>query len=148
TMKIDTLKKVLFGSALAISTLAAWEKDNDPNPPVCTSGPDVWDRQWITLLASSPDESGTEGYGGTLVYALTPEEAKDTNKIVNIYADGTELRSQRTARAQASKNGNFIYNIQYTGESGGTFNKYKVSEGSVFTDTREEINTEPILGAA
>src|SRR5690606_19019449 len=99
-------------------------------------------------LASYPDESGTAGNGGTLVCALTLEEGREARKIVNIYASGTVLRSQRTARAQASKNGNFIYNIQYTGESGSTFNKYKVSEGSLFTDTREEINTEPILGSA
>ena len=147
-MKINTLKTVLFGSALALSALASCDKDNDPNPQEGVSGPDIWERQWITLLASYPDESGTAGNGGTMVYALTPDEAKDANKVINIYANGTELRSQRTARAQASKNGNFIYNIQYTGESGGTFNKYKVSEGSVFTDTREEINTEPILGSA
>src|SRR5690606_23744413 len=147
-MKINTLKTVLFGSARALSALASCDKDNDPNPQEGVAGPDVWERQWITVLASYPEESGTAGHGGTMVYALTPGEARDANKVINISAHGTELRSQRTARAQASKNGHFIYNIQYTGESGGTFNKYKVSEGSVFTDTREEINTDPILGSA
>lgn len=147
-MKINTLKTVLFGSALALGALASCDKNSDPNPGLEPSGSDVWDRQWITLLASYPDDAGTAGNGGTMVYAVTPEEAADPNKTINIYAEGTELRSQRTARAQASKNGNFIYNIQYTGESGGTFNKYRVSEGSVFTDTREEVDTEPILGSA
>lgn len=147
-MKTNVLKVALFGSALVMGTMIGCDK-NDPDPNTGgPSGPDIWDRQWITLLASYPDDEGEAGNGGTMVYAVTPEEAKDPNKIINIYTNGTELRSQRTARAQASKNGNFIYNIQYTGESGGTFNKYRVSEGSVFTDTREEINTEPILGSA
>lgn len=147
-MRTSIFKTALFGSALVLGTLASCDKNDNPNPQLEPSGPDVWDRQWVTLLASYPDGGGTAGNGGTMVYALTPEEAADPNKTINIYANGTELRSQRTARAQASKNGNFIYNIQYTGESGGTFNKYRVTEGSVFTDTREEIDTEPILGSS
>src|SRR5690606_6304030 len=147
-MRTNIFRNVVLGSALVLGTLASCDKNDDPNPQLGPSGPDAWERQWITLLASYPDEEGTAGNGGTMVYALTPEEAADPNKTINIYANGTELRSQRTARAQASKNGNFIYNIQYTAESGGTFNKYRVTEGSKFIDTREEIDTEPILGQA
>lgn len=149
-MRTDIFKKVLFGSVVGLSTLAGCTKDKGADDQKA-SGPDIWDRQWITLLASYPDENQEAGNGGTMVYALTPAEAIDANKTINIYANGSELRSQRTARAQASANGNFIYNIQYTGESGGTFNKYKVSmgpNGPVFTDTREEVDTEPILGSA
>lgn len=147
-MKTNIFKAALFGSTLILSSLASCDKNDSPSPQLQSSGPDVWARQWVTLLASYPDEEGTAGNGGTMVYALTPEEAADPNKTINIYANGSALRSQRTARAQASKNGNFIYNIQYTGEAGGTFNKYHVSEGSTFTDTREEVDTEPILGQA
>src|SRR5690606_16074710 len=146
-MKTSVLKTALFGSALVLGVLTSCDKKN-PDPQLEPSGPDVWERQWITLLASYPDDEGTAGNGGTMVYAVTPEEAINPNKTINIYTEGTELRSQRTARAQASANGNFIYNIQYTGESGGTFNKYRVTEGSKFIDTREEIDTEPILGQA
>src|SRR5690606_28565342 len=99
-------------------------------PQLGPSGPDAWERQWSTLLASYPDEEGTAGNGGTMVYALTPEEAAEPNKTINIYANGTELRSQRTARAQAPTNGSSVYNIQYTGESGGTLSQHRVTEGT------------------
>ncbi|RRN76208.1 hypothetical protein EIM50_25860, partial [Pseudoxanthomonas sp. SGD-10] len=78
----------------------------------------------------------------------TLDQAKDPNFEVNVFANGYSLRSQRTARVQASVNGNFLFNIQYTGTDGGIFNKYKVEGGKIFTDTREEVNTEPILGSA
>ncbi|RZK39091.1 MAG: hypothetical protein EOO90_19930, partial [Pedobacter sp.] len=80
--------------------------------------------------------------------AITPEQAANPNFEVNVFANGYGLRSQRTARVQGSINGNFLYNIQYTGTDGGIFNKYKVEGGKDFIDTREEVNTEPILGTS
>src|SRR5690606_25106997 len=38
--------------------------------------------------------------------------------------------------------------IQYTGNDGGIFNKYRVRGGDTFEDTFEEVNTEPILGSS
>lgn len=146
-MKTNLLKTALFGSALAIGMLAGCKKDGGDSESG-VSGPDIWPRKYITLTAAFPDASGAAGNGGTRAYAITPEQAINPNFEVNVFANGYALRSQRTARVQGSPNGNFLYNIQYTGNDGGIFNKYKVEGGTNFVDTREEVNTEPILGSS
>ncbi len=146
-MKTSFLKIAAIGSVLAIGTLGACKKDKGPEN-VPASGPDIWDRKYITLTAAFPDAEGEAGNGGTMAYAITLDQAKDPNFEVNVFSNGYPLRSQRTARVQGSLNGNFLYNIQYTGNDGGIFNKYKVEGQKNFTDTREEVDTEPILGSA
>lgn len=146
-MKTNFLTKVVFGSAIAISAFTACKKDNKTDAPQA-SGPDVLDRKYITLTAAFPDAEGTAGNGGTQAFAITLAQAADPNFEVNAFTNGYGLRSQRTARVQGSKNGNFLYNIQYTGTDGGIFNKYSVDGGKNFVDTREEVNTEPILGTS
>lgn len=148
-MKTNLFKAVLFGSAIVLGSLSSCDKNEGPGSEAKeASGPDVWGREFITLTASYPDETGTQGNGGTLAYALTPEEALDDKRHINIYVNGFGLRSERTARVQASANGNFLYNIQYTGTTGGTFNKYRVKGGNVFEETGEEVNTQPLLGSS
>lgn len=146
-MKTTLLKSAVYGATLAITVLASCKK-GEGETVAGASGPDVWARSWITLSASIPDEAGTAGNGGTMVYALSHAEAIDPNKIVNIYTNGTSVRSARTARVQASENGNFLYNIQYTGTNGGVFNKYRVLGANKFEDTGEEVNTAPLLGTS
>lgn len=146
-MRNSFLTKVIFGSVIAVSTFTACKKDKESGTPQA-SGSDILDRKYITLTAAFPDAEGTAGNGGTMAYAITLAQATDPNFVVNAFNEGYGLRSQRTARVQGSKNGNFLYNIQYTGNDGGIFNKYKVEGGKTFTDTREEVNTEPILGTA
>lgn len=146
-MKRKLFKSTLFASALALTVLASCKKGDVEETPG-ESGSDVWPRAWVTLSASFPDDAGTAGNGGTRVYALSHSEAIDQTKTVNIYADGMTVRSARTARVQASENGNYLYNIQYTGTDGGVFNKYKVLGGNKFEDTKEEVNTAPLLGTS
>lgn len=147
-MKSNLLKTALLGSALAISVLSSCKKEGSDSSETAVSGPDIWARKYITLTAAFPDAEGTAGNGGTMAFAITPEQAINPNFEVNIFSAGYGLRSQRTARVQSSSNGNFLYNIQYTGNDGGIFNKYKVEGEKNFIDTREEVNTEPILGSA
>ncbi|RYG09098.1 MAG: hypothetical protein EOO07_24435 [Chitinophagaceae bacterium] len=147
-MKTNLLKTALFGSVLAITALSSCKKDGSDSGSTQVSGPDNMARKFITLTAAFPDTEGTAGNGGTMAYAITPEQAANQNFEVNIFANGYGLRSQRTARVQGSPNGNFLYNIQYTGTDGGIFNKYKVEGEKNFVDTREEVNTEPILGTS
>ncbi|WP_207421384.1 hypothetical protein [Desertivirga brevis] len=146
-MKINSVSRVLFGSALTISMLASCKKDSGENT-LQASGPDTWSRKYITLTAAFPDAEGEAGNGGTMAYAITLDQAINPNYEVNVFNSGYSLRSQRTARVQGSTNGNFLYNIQYTGTDGGIFNKYKVEGEKNFVDTREEVNTEPLLGSA
>jgi len=146
-MRNNFYKTALLGSALAIGALAGCKKGGS-SEATSVSGPDVWARKFITLTAAFPDATGTAGNGGTMAFAITPEQAINPNFEVNVFTGGYGLRSQRTARVQGSVNGNFLYNIQYTGTDGGIFNKYKVEGGKNFVDTREEVDTEPILGEA
>lgn len=146
-MKTSLLTKVIFGSMVTMSLFSACKKNNDNVEPEL-SGADNMARKYITLTAAFPDAEGTAGNGGTMAYAVTIEQAANPNFEVNAFTNGYGLRSQRTARVQGSVNGNFLYNIQYTGNDGGIFNKYKVEGAKNFVDTREEVNTEPILGTA
>lgn len=146
-MRNNLIKALVYGSAIAITTLSSCEKSNDDTPNFQT-GPDLGARQFITLTGAFPDASGEAGNGGTRALAISIADAENPNFEANVFANGYTLRSQRTARVQGSPNGNFLYNIQYTGDDGGIFNKYHVQGGKNFIDTREEVNTEPILGSA
>ncbi|WP_140937694.1 hypothetical protein [Sphingobacterium lumbrici] len=147
-MNKKLLKSVLFGSAIVLGTMVSCDKNDGPDGGNGASGPDNSPRKHITLTAAFPDEKGTAGNGGTLAYALTQEEASDASKEIDIWSKGYSLRSQRTARVQGSINGNFLYNIQYTGVNGGIFNKYRVSGGKDFVDTKEELNVSGVLGTS
>ncbi|RZK25956.1 MAG: hypothetical protein EOO43_04180 [Flavobacterium sp.] len=148
-MKTSFIKTVLLGSALTIGALTGCKKSGNSDV-VPVSGPDTWERKFITLTGAFPDATpaATAGNGGTMAYAVSLAQAADPNFEINVFANGYALRSQRTARVQGSINGNFLYNIQYTGTDGGIFNKYKVEGQKNFVDTREEVNTEPILGTS
>lgn len=146
-MKTNVFKMAFWTSVIALGFVAGCKKKSD-EPATGPSGSDVWDRKFVTLTWTFPDPAGEEGNGGTNAYAITLAQAADPNYEVNAEANGYGLRSQRTARVQGSINGNFLYNIQYTGTDGGIFNKYKVNGAKDFVDTREEVNTEPILGTS
>ncbi len=146
-MNNNLLTKVMLGAVLVAGTLGACKKSDNPVAEG-PSGPDTWERKFITLTQAFPDAEGTAGNGGTMAYAITLDQAINPNFEIDVRNSGYGLRSQRTARVQGSPNGNFLYNIQYTGTDGGIFNKYKVEGQKNFADTREEVNTEPILGSA
>lgn len=150
-MKTNIFKGLALGAFIVLGTLAACDKNDGPDDnggKTGSSGADNDPRRFITLTASVPDDKGTAGNGGTMAYSITEEQAKDASQVIDIFQGGYSLRSARTARVQASKNGNHLYNIQYTGVSGGVFNKYIVLGKDKFQDTNEEVNTEPVLGTS
>lgn len=146
-MRNNILRTLIFGAAVTIGTLSSCEKSNNDGPNFLT-GPDLGARQFITLTGAFPDKDGEAGNGGTRALAISIADAENPDFEANVFANGYTLRSSRTARVQGSPNGNFLYNIQYTGDDGGIFNKYHVQGGKSFIDTREELDTEPILGSA
>jgi len=144
----NQLTKMMFGAAMTAVILSGCSKSGDgpnPDPDPIEDG-----NRWITLTASFPDEGGTAGNGGTLAYSISPENAADPNYEVRIFGAGKgfSLKSQRTARVQASADGQYLYNIQYTGADGGVFNKYKVSGEGAYEEVGYELNTAVILGTA
>jgi len=145
-MKRVFFKAAMLCSALVIGTLTGC--DNDPKNP----GPEVENpadgREFISLTASIPDAEGTAGNGGTMAYAITHAQAIDPNFSLNIYDNGYGLRSARTARVQASENGTELYNIQYTGEDGGVFNKYIVKGQKDYQDSGKELDVSDMIGTS
>lgn len=144
-MNTKPTRAIIFTTLIALSSLYACKDDGpeDLKPEPIDEG-----RNYITLTASIPDAEGTPGNGGTLAYALTLEEAIDPSYTLNIYQNGFGLRSARTARVQASEEGTELYNIQYTGEDGGVFNKYLVKGGKNFVDTGDELDLSDLIGTS
>ena len=149
-MKKKLFKIALFSTVTALTLGSCSNDDNDsPTAPVEES------TRWITLTGSFPDAEGTAGNGGTRAYAITPENAANPDYVVDLfkmngaeYVEGFALKSSRTARVQASEDGKFLYNIQYTGTDGGVFNKYSVSGAGKYEEVGFELNTASILGTA
>ncbi|WP_163409059.1 hypothetical protein [Flavobacterium ajazii] len=152
-MKKNLFRIALFSTVITALTLGSCSSDDNndsgTNPPVADG------TRWITLTGSFPDAAGTAGNGGTRAYAITPENAADPNYVVDLfkmdgekYVNGFALKSSRTARVQASEDGQFLYNIQYTGTEGGVFNKYKVSGEGKYEEVGFELNTATILGTS
>lgn len=104
--------------------------------------------RWITVAGAMMQETPGDGNGGTMVYSMTVEEAKNPAYSVDVFELGAHVKSNRTARLQASSDGKYIYNIQYTGADGGIFNKYQVLGGKQFTEVNSAVNTAPYVGTS
>lgn len=144
-MKTDLLKTIMLGAALSVLSLSACKKDNkgDENPGTAD--------RWITISGALDDPANAtigDGNAGTMIYSISADQAKDPNVSVDVFDDGMAVRSQRTARLQASADGKYLYNIQYTGEDGGIFNKYSVNGGKNFKQEGSEVDTEPYVSAS
>lgn len=137
-MKMNTnhIKHAIFGAAVLALAIGGCAKDNGPD----TDRPDESDR-WITISGSMMEEDPGDGNAGTMVYSITPEQAKDPSVSINVFDNGMHVKSQRTARLQADADGQFLYNIQYTGEDGGIFHKYTVHGGKDFRRDGPEVAT-------
>ena len=74
--------------------------------------------RWITVAGALMGENAGDGNGGTMVYAVSYEDARDPNFSINVFDNGFGVKSNRTARLQSSEDGNTLFNIAYTGENG------------------------------
>lgn len=92
----------------------------------------VADERWITLAGSLQGTSPGDGNGGMVIYSVNLADAKNPDKEFSIFNNGYVVPSNRTARLNASQDGNFVYNIPYTGDNGGIFSKFRVGGGNSF----------------
>ncbi|RXG18346.1 hypothetical protein DSM03_1011028 [Leeuwenhoekiella aestuarii] len=106
------------------------------------------DSRWITVAAAAMGENPGDGNGGTLIYAVTSEEAKDPTVSIEPFESGFIVPSNRTARLQASEDGTTIFNISYAGDTGGNYTKYNVEGGQDFVQTGSAISIAPYVGSA
>jgi hypothetical protein len=91
--------------------------------------------RWITVAGSVMGTTPGDGNGGTIVYSLTKDQAKNPEFQATVFDNGFQVKSQRTARLQSSVDGSNLFNIQYTGTDGGQVDKYLVSGAGNFIPT-------------
>lgn len=136
-MKTQFSKLLMCGVVVTAFTVASCSKDN--------TGPDndedLGDAdRWITVAGALMQETPGNGNGGTMVYSVSVDDAKNPEKSINVYDNGYRVKSQRTARLQSSVDGSTLFNIQYTGADGGEFSKYQVNGGDSYTELAEKVN--------
>lgn len=149
------MMKNLFTARLATWSLitlllTGCSNDDNPNPEEPGEG-----SGYITLAGAIFETNPGDGNGGTMVYSISEEDARDPNFTVDVFgksASGSDIgfrvKSSRTARLQASQDGKYLYNIQYTGADGGVFNKYEVGGRNVFNEVGSAINISPYVGTS
>ncbi|MRH99027.1 hypothetical protein GH721_00655 [Kriegella sp. EG-1] len=108
----------------------------------------VEESRWITIAGAKMGEEPGDGNGGTLIYSITSEDAKDSTVQIDPFNNGFVAPSNRTARLQASEDGNTIFNISYAGDTGGNYTKYIVNGGGDFEPTGSEVSIAPYVGTA
>ncbi|MEH6705820.1 hypothetical protein [Galbibacter orientalis] len=106
------------------------------------------DSRWITVAAAKMGDNPGDGNGGTLIYSVSSEDAKDPNKVLAPFDNGFIVPSNRTARLQSSEDGNTMFNISYAGDTGGNYTKYTVNGGQDFQKTGTEVSIAPYVGTA
>lgn len=138
---LKTLTLALSGLLLTVSC-----SDDDGNNNLEEDKQE--DSRWVTVAAARMSENPGDGNGGTLIYSISAEDAKDPTKSIAPFDNGFIVPSNRTARLQASEDGNTIFNISYAGDTGGNYTKYTVNGGQNFAKTGTEVSIAPYVGSA
>lgn len=136
-MKRTFLKFLICGAALMTVTFMSCKKDNGGTPD---PDPDPEEERWITVAGALMGTNPGDGNGGTMVYSVSKEDAKNPDISVNVYDNGFPVKSNRTARLQSAEDGNTLFNIAYTGDNGGEFSRYKVEGAKKFTQEDVTVN--------
>src|SRR5690606_20449196 len=104
--------------------------------------------RWITVAGALMLENPGDGSGGTKVYAVSKDDARNPEVSISVYDDGFNVISNRTARLQSSEDGNTLFNIAYTGDNGGEFSRYTVNGGNNFTQSDVSANISSYAGTS
>ncbi|CAH8288076.1 hypothetical protein EV196_109220 [Mariniflexile fucanivorans] len=137
------LKNLAFALSALLLTVSC---NDDADKPIDEDKGD--ESRWITVAAAKMGDAPGDGNGGTLIYSISAEDAKDPTKSIAPFDNGFIAPSNRTARLQASEDGNTIFNISYAGDTGGNYTKYTVNGGQNFTPTGSEVSIAPYVGTA
>ena len=138
--------KTLATLVLTAGLITACSSDDDTITPPDTVDPE--ETRWITVAGAKMGDNPGDGNGGTLIYSVSSEDAKDPTVSIEPFQNGFIAPSNRTARLQSSEDGNTIFNISYAGDTGGNYTKYTVEGGQVFTPTGSEVSIAPYVGTA
>ncbi|NID12835.1 hypothetical protein [Fibrivirga algicola] len=102
--------------------------------------PDPTADRWITVAGALMGTTPGDGNGGTQVFSVSKEDARNPTMSINAFDNGYAVKSNRTARLQASEDGKTLFNIAYTGDNGGEFSRYKVNGAGSFTQENVTVN--------
>ncbi len=144
-MKKSTFK--LLACGLAFTTFALTSCSSDDNKNEETPVAPTEDR-WITVAGAIMQTNPGDGDGGTKVYSVSKEDAKNPNVSINVYDNGEPVQSSRTARLQSSVDGKTLFNITYTGANGGQFMTYNVNGGKNFSQSGQTVSIAQYAGAS
>ncbi|WMI66793.1 hypothetical protein RBH94_06410 [Aestuariibaculum sp. YM273] len=133
--------------SLALSALLLTVSCSDDSNDIIDEEKEETSR-WITVAAAKMGDNPGDGNGGTLIYSISSDDAKDPTKSIAPFDNGFIVPSNRTARLQASEDGNTIFNISYAGDTGGNYSKYLVNGGQNFVQTGSEVSIAPYVGSA
>jgi len=135
-MKKQVVNLSLLGSFLMAVALTGCQDTNSVSDP----DPEPAADRWITVAGALMGTSPGDGNGGTMVYSVSKEDAKNPNTSISVYDNGFAVKSNRTARLQSSEDGNTLFNIAYTGDNGGEFSRYKVNGAGSFAQEDVTVN--------
>ena len=102
--------------------------------------------RFFTVAGAIMDETPGNGNGGTVIYSVSEENVEDPNYEIDVFNDGFQVRSQRTARLQSSVDGSTMFNIAYGGDIGGQFSKYMANGGDDFEQVGGVVNISQYAG--
>ena len=136
-MKNQFSKLLMFGAFATAMTIAGCSKESTSTTPEENLGDS---NRWITVSGALMGTTPGDGNGGTMVYSVSVNDAKNPEKSISVYDVGFPVRSQRTARLQSSLDGKTLFNIAYTGPNGGEFSKYSVNGGASYTELADKVN--------
>lgn len=142
--------RFLTVSAL-FSTLLFTVSCSDDDKSGGTTEPPITEGRWITVAGAvmgTTDPVPGDGNGGTIVYAISKENAKDPSKSYDIFENGFVVPSNRTARLQSSQDGSRLFSIAYAGANGGEYSKYIVGGGQNFAQTGALVNISQYAGTS
>ena len=144
-MKKNFFKALLCGVLFAPFALTSCSSDDNgsvENPNEENNS------RYLTIGGALMQDTPGDGNGGTMIYSVKVEDALNPNYSIDVFDNGTPVKSARTARLQSSNDGKYLYNIQYTGVDGGVFNKYQVNGGKSFELVGSQINTADHVGTS
>jgi len=136
----------MCGAVLASLGLTSCSSD-DSKGDSWSEAPSTQDR-WITVAGALMQTNPGDGNGGTVVYSVSKENAKNANYSINVFDEGFPVLSNRTARLNSSVDGKTLFNITYTGANGGTFMTYNVNGANGFTQSGTTVNISQYAGAS
>lgn len=145
-MKKHFIKFGLF-SAIAATLIVSGCDEDDPVGPTDPTDP-VEDSRWVTVAGALMGDSPGDGNGGTMIYAVSYEDAINPETTINLYEDGEPVRSNRTARLQVSEDGETMFNIAYGGENGGEFSRFDVQGGADYVEEDVTVSIAQYAGTA